>query len=166
MLKYATRPITAKRDAIHKTASTQHIAMPSEEDWPGPQGMRKKFGEDQTGGSRDILTHRQSDWGGVTTTTTGLTVFLQDNLDKPVPEGETFRILLKQRWYGGSGTSWTICKSFAPQTTQITMPAPHHSRICYNLKVKTKTAGSSIFSDATYFSYSWKYFVMNLLKCL
>jgi len=28
---------------------------------------------------------------------------------------------------GGSGISWTICKSFAPHSRQITMPVPHHS---------------------------------------
>jgi len=32
----------------------------------------------------------------------------------------------KRRW-GGSGISWTICKSFAPCSRQITMPVPHHS---------------------------------------
>ena len=31
------------------------------------------------------------------------------------------------RWWGGSGISWTICKSFAPQSKQITAPVPHHS---------------------------------------
>jgi len=28
---------------------------------------------------------------------------------------------------GGSGISWTICKSFAPRSRQITMPVPHNS---------------------------------------
>ena len=37
-------------------------------------------------------------------------------------------IFLKQRWSGGSGINWSICKSFAPRSRQITMPAPHHSR--------------------------------------
>jgi len=32
----------------------------------------------------------------------------------------------KRRW-GGSDISWTICKSFAPRSRQITMPAPYHS---------------------------------------
>jgi len=32
-----------------------------------------------------------------------------------------------KRWWGGSGISWTICKSFAPCSRQITTPAPHHS---------------------------------------
>jgi len=27
----------------------------------------------------------------------------------------------------GSGTSWTICKSFAPRSRQIITPVPHHS---------------------------------------
>ena len=38
-----------------------------------------------------------------------------------------FWILLKQRWRDGSGISWTTCKSSAPCSRQITMPAPHHS---------------------------------------
>jgi len=32
----------------------------------------------------------------------------------------------KKRW-GGSGISWTMCKSIAPRSRQITTPAPHHS---------------------------------------
>jgi len=32
-----------------------------------------------------------------------------------------------KRWWGGSGISWTICKSFAPRYRQITMPVPQHS---------------------------------------
>ena len=32
-----------------------------------------------------------------------------------------------KRWWGGSGISWTICKSFAPHSRQITTPVPHHS---------------------------------------
>ena len=32
-----------------------------------------------------------------------------------------------KRWWGGSGISLTICKSFAPRSRQITTPAPHHS---------------------------------------
>ena len=32
-----------------------------------------------------------------------------------------------KRWWGGSGISWTICKSFAPRDRQITTPLPHHS---------------------------------------
>jgi len=28
---------------------------------------------------------------------------------------------------GGNGISWTICKSFAPHSRQITTPVPHHS---------------------------------------
>jgi len=34
---------------------------------------------------------------------------------------------MKQEMMGGSGISWTICKSSAPRTTQITTLAPHHS---------------------------------------
>jgi len=32
-----------------------------------------------------------------------------------------------KRWRGGSGISWTICKSFAPRSRQITTPSPQHS---------------------------------------
>jgi len=32
-----------------------------------------------------------------------------------------------KRWWGGSGIRWTICKSFASRSDQITMPVPHHS---------------------------------------
>jgi len=32
-----------------------------------------------------------------------------------------------KRWWGGSGISWTICKSYAPRSRQITMPVSHHS---------------------------------------
>jgi len=35
-------------------------------------------------------------------------------------------ILLKQEIVSGSGISWAICKS-TPCSSQITMPAPHHS---------------------------------------
>jgi len=31
-----------------------------------------------------------------------------------------------RRWWGGSGISWTICKSFSPQCRQITTSVPHH----------------------------------------
>jgi len=31
------------------------------------------------------------------------------------------------RWQWHQLVSWTICKSFAFRSTQITMPAPHHS---------------------------------------
>ena len=35
-------------------------------------------------------------------------------------------LLFKQRWWGGSGISCTICKSFAFRSWQIGMPAPRH----------------------------------------
>jgi len=34
---------------------------------------------------------------------------------------------MKQEMMGGSGISWTICKSFAPRPRQTTMSVPHHS---------------------------------------
>jgi len=43
--------------------------------------------------------------------------FFQDNLGKPAPETQTTLDLLR-RW-GGSGISWTICKSYAPCCRQI-----------------------------------------------
>jgi len=33
---------------------------------------------------------------------------------------------MKQEMMGGSGISWTICKSFAPHSIQIIMPVPHY----------------------------------------
>ena len=33
-------------------------------------------------------------------------------------------------WWGGSGISWTMCKSFAPRSRQITMPVSQHSVFC------------------------------------
>ena len=34
-----------------------------------------------------------------------------------------------KRWSGGSDISLTICRSSAPCSRQITMPAPHHSKV-------------------------------------
>jgi len=42
-------------------------------------------------------------------------------------KGKPFWILMKSEMMGGSGISWTICKSFAPRSRQIAMPVPHHS---------------------------------------
>ena len=42
-------------------------------------------------------------------------------------KGKPFWILLKQEMINGSGISWTICKSFAPHSRQITTLVPHHS---------------------------------------
>ena len=42
-------------------------------------------------------------------------------------KGKPFWILLQQEMMGGIGISWTICKSFAPRSRQITTPVPHHS---------------------------------------
>ena len=41
-------------------------------------------------------------------------------------KGKPIWILLKQGTVSGYGISWAICKS-APHSTQITIPAPHHS---------------------------------------
>ena len=50
-----------------------------------------------------------------------------------------FWILLKQRWWGGSDISCTICKSFAPLYREITMPTPHHSSHFYYCISKNST---------------------------
>jgi len=42
-------------------------------------------------------------------------------------KGKPFWILLEQEMVGGSGISWTICKSFAPHSRQTNTPVPHHS---------------------------------------
>ena len=57
-----------------------------------------------------------------TTTLHPLTAFFQDNLGKPAKDcqkAKPFWILLSKRWCGGSGISWTTCKSFAPHYRQI-----------------------------------------------
>jgi len=43
-----------------------------------------------------------------------------------------------KRWWGGSGISWTICKSVAPHSRQITTPVAHHAKpeITQNAKLK------------------------------
>jgi len=41
-------------------------------------------------------------------------------------KGKPFWVLMKQEMMGGSGISWTICKSFAPHSRPVTMPVPHH----------------------------------------
>ena len=54
----------------------------------------------------------------------------QYNLGKHAPEDKPFWILLEQEMMGcpgGDGISWTICKSFAARSRQITMSVPHHS---------------------------------------
>jgi len=42
-------------------------------------------------------------------------------------KGKPFWIYWSKSWWGSSGISWTICKSFAPRSKQITTPVPHHS---------------------------------------
>jgi len=42
-------------------------------------------------------------------------------------KGKPFWILRSKRWWGDSGISWTMCRSFAPRYEQITTPVPHHS---------------------------------------
>jgi len=54
--------------------------------------------------------------------------FLKGNLGKLVPEMQNHSgFYWSKRWWGGSGISWTVCKSFALHLRQITMPALHHS---------------------------------------
>jgi len=42
-------------------------------------------------------------------------------------KGKPFCIIMKQEMMDGSDVSWTICRSSAPHSRQITMPAPHYS---------------------------------------
>jgi len=67
-------------------------------------------------------------------TTTILWPFVRDYPGEPVPEerfthshlswSSVILYLLKKETMGGSGISWTICKSFAPHSRQITTPVP------------------------------------------
>jgi len=47
-------------------------------------------------------------------------------------KGKLFWIIMKQKMTGGTGISWTICKSFAPHSRQITTPVPQflQARCC------------------------------------
>jgi len=67
----------------------------------------------------------------LTTTTTTLhpfnSLFSRTTWVSRHQKGKPFWILLEQEMMGGSGISWTICKSFAPRSRQITMPVPHQS---------------------------------------
>jgi len=47
---------------------------------------------------------------------------------KPAPEKQNHSgFCWSKRWWGGSGISWTTCKTFALCSRQTTTPAPHHS---------------------------------------
>jgi len=55
-------PVVGKRDVIHKTGSTQHIATPSEEDRATlTDNMLRKLRKVWTCGFRDMLADRQTD---------------------------------------------------------------------------------------------------------
>jgi len=56
-----------------------------------------------------------------------LTAFFRTSWVSQHQKGKPFWIYWSKRWRGGSGISWTICKSFAPRSRQITTPVPHHS---------------------------------------
>ena len=56
-----------------------------------------------------------------------LTAFFQGKWVGQCRTDIPFWILVKQKWWGSSGISWTICKSFAPRCREVTTPAPHHS---------------------------------------
>jgi len=43
-------------------------------------------------------------------------------------------------WWSGSGINWTICKSSAPRSRQVTTPASHHSSWCPTYSVKALKA--------------------------
>jgi len=54
-------PITAKRDVIHKTGNTQCSATPPQEGRAtATWNVHKKFPEDRSSGSRDMLADRQT----------------------------------------------------------------------------------------------------------
>jgi len=42
-------------------------------------------------------------------------------------KGKPFWFKWSKRWWASSDISWTICRSSAPHSRQINMPAPHHS---------------------------------------
>jgi len=56
------------------------------------------------------------------TTTSVQRPFLQGKWVSRHQKGKPFWIIMKQGMMGGSGIIWTICKSFAPHSRQITMP--------------------------------------------
>jgi len=72
-----------------------------------------------------------------------------------------------ERWWGSSGISWTICKSSAPRTRQITTPVPHHSVLqakCPSccptnsvkaLKAKTKMYDNFNPDDHVFYNQPW-----------
>jgi len=58
---------------------------------------------------------------------TRLTATFQDNLGNLISESlDQSGFWWSERQWGGSGISWTICKSFAPRSRQMTTPAPQH----------------------------------------
>ena len=74
------------------------------------------------------------------------TAFFQENLAKHSG------FYWSKRWWGGSGISWTIRKSFAPRSRQITTPVPHHSVFTGQMTIVTPsqqrqgTEGKSVHS--------------------
>jgi len=54
-------------------------------------------------------------------------LFSRKTLVSQHQKDQPFWILLEQEMMGASGINWSICKSFAPYSRQITMPVPHHS---------------------------------------
>jgi len=44
---------------------------------------------------------------------------------------------MKQEIVGGSGISWTLCKSFAPYSREVTTPALHHSFLVCSLLLES-----------------------------
>jgi len=78
----------------------------------------------------------QTDWAGYNIPPNTLQVIIGDgflwvkwpNQQCQSTEGSNHSVFYcSKRWWGGSGISWTICKSFVPRSRQITMPVPHHS---------------------------------------
>jgi len=74
-------------------------------------------------------------------------------------------ILLKQETVGGSGISWTVCKS-APLPRQIPAPAPHHS-IFYRLDALrgTQPTMSKHWRKAFYYQQNGKWVLSKVRWC-
>jgi len=64
-----------------------------------------------------------------------------------------------KRWWGGSGISWTTCKSFAPCSKQITTPVPHHSvftgRMPFLPPIQQRESTEGMFGCHCYWFWIW-----------
>jgi len=65
--------------------------------------------------------------------------FFHDNLGKQHQKGKHSGFFWSGRWWAGSGTSWTICKSFAACCRETITPVPHHFRVSMYVIQSTTT---------------------------